>query len=339
MKLIVQIPCYNEEHTLPQTVHDIPREIDGVDEVEILIIDDGSTDGTVQMARELGVDHIVPHICNRGLARTFRTGLDACLSLGADIIVNTDGDNQYCGADIPKLIAPILKGNADLVVGDRQTSKVAHFSRGKKILQAVGSFVVRKLSSTNIPDTVSGFRAFSREAALQINIVSPFSYTIETIIQAGRKQMAVTSVPIRTNGQTRESRLFKSVPQFISNSIGTMVRMYAMYRPLRVFFYISLILFLIGAAPIVRFLYYYLAGDGAGHIQSLILGGVFVLMGFMTMMIGLLADLISFNRQLMEMTLEKVRRMELERQTAVLPQTGELDEVLNDFPTHEAAIN
>ena len=310
MKLIIQIPCYNEEETLPQTVRDLPREIEGVDCVEVLIIDDGSTDRTVDVAKSLGVDHIVRHKCNRGLARTFRTGIDACLRLGADIIVNTDGDNQYCGADIPKLIRPILEGRADMVVGDRQTSQVPHFSRSKKFLQYVGSAVVRKLSETDVPDTVSGFRAFSREAAMNLNIVSPFSYTIETIIQAGKKHMAIASVPIRTNPKTRESRLFKSIPSFIRNSVATMVRMYAMYQPLRVFTYIALVLGLLGSLPIVRFLYYYFTGDGSGHIQSLLLGSVLLLMGFGAAMLGLVADLISFNRQLIEMGLERIRRLE-----------------------------
>jgi len=311
MKLIVQIPCYNEEKTLPETVADIPRQIDGVDQVEILIIDDGSSDRTVEVAREIGVDHIVRHKTNRGLARTFRSGIDACLRLGADIIVNTDGDNQYAGQDIPKLIAPILVGEADVVVGDRQTERVAHFSESKKALQRLGSSVVRRLSETTIPDAVSGFRAISRDAALQLNIISPFSYTIEMLIQAGKKHMAITSVPIGTNPKTRDSRLFKSIPRFIERSLTTMVRMYAMYQPLRVFFFMGMTLSIIGAIPVIRFLYYYLGGDGAGHIQSLILGGVFLMMGFITFLVGLVADLISFNRQLVEMTLERVRRIEL----------------------------
>jgi len=311
MKLIVQIPCYNEEKTLPETVADIPRQIDGVDQVEILIIDDGSSDRTVEVAREIGVDHIVRHKTNRGLARTFRSGIDACLRLGADIIVNTDGDNQYAGQDIPKLIAPILAGEADVVVGDRQTERVAHFSESKKMLQRLGSSVVRRLSETTIPDAVSGFRAISRDAALQLNIVSPFSYTIEMLIQAAKKHMAITSVPVGTNPKTRDSRLFKSIPKFIERSLTTMVRMYAMYQPLRVFFLIGMTLSLLGAIPVLRFLYYYLIGSGTGHIQSLILGGVLLMMGFITFLVGLVADLISFNRQLVEMTLERVRRIEL----------------------------
>ncbi len=314
MKLIVQIPCYNEEKTLPQTVADIPRQIEGVDEVEILVIDDGSTDRTVEVARELGVDHIVRNKINMGLARTFRKGLDACLHLGADIIVNTDGDNQYAGADIPKLIQPILEGRAEMVIGDRQTSKIKHFSKVKKFLQWLGSGVVRKLAGVWVPDAVSGFRAFSREAAIKLNIVSSFSYTIETVIQAGKKDIAVTSVPVRTNPKTRESRLFTSIPKFIERQLSTIIRMYAMYQPMRVFFYIGTFLSVLGLIPIIRFIYFYFTTGGAGHIQSLVLGGVLLMMGFIAYLIGLVADLIGFNRQLIEMTLEKVRRMELEQE-------------------------
>lgn len=312
MKLIVQIPCYNEEHTLPATFHDIPKEIEGVDSVEIMIIDDGSTDKTVEVARELGVHHIVINKNNRGLARTFRTGINECLKLNADIIVNTDGDNQYAGWDIPKLIQPILDGKADVVVGDRKTSQIQHFSKVKKFLQKVGSSVVRRLSGVRVPDAVSGFRAYSRDAALQLNIVSPFSYTIEALIQAGKKHMAVVSVPVETNEKTRESRLFSSIPKFIERQLTTIVRMYAMYQPLRVFFFIGLILSIVGIVPIVRFLYFYFTGDGSGHIQSLILGGTFTILGFISFLIAMLADLINFNRQLVEQTLEKVRRIELE---------------------------
>jgi glycosyltransferase involved in cell wall biosynthesis len=312
VKLIVQIPCYNEEHTLPETVADIPRQIEGVDQVEILIIDDGSRDRTVDVAREIGVDHIVRNKRNIGLARSFRKGLDACLVRGADIIVNTDGDNQYAGADIPKLVQPILQGRADIVIGDRETRKIPHFSPVKKFLQWFGSGVVRRLAGIWVPDTVSGFRAFSREAAIRINVVSSFSYTIETVIQAGKRHLMVQSVAIRTNPKTRDSRLFKSVPHFIQNSLGTMVRMYAMYQPLRVFFFIGGVMVLIGMLPILRFLWFYVADGGAGHIQSLLLGSVFVILGFLTLVLGLVADLISFNRQLLEMTLERVRRLELD---------------------------
>lgn len=311
MKLIIQIPCFNEEHTLPQTVRDIPRNIPGVDKVEILIIDDGSTDRTVEVARELGVDHIICNKHNQGLARTFRTGLDECLHLGADIIVNTDGDNQYAGWDIPKLIQPIVEGRADITVGDRQTSNVVHFSLIKKALQRLGSAAVRNLSGIDIPDAVSGFRAISRKAALQINIVSSFSYTTEMLIQAGKKSFTVVSVPVETNDKTRDSRLFASIPQFIKRQLTTMVRIYTMYQPLRVFFYTGTVLLIIGLLPIIRFLYYYFTGSGDGHIQSLVLGGILSMMGFITYLVGLVADLINFNRQLIEMTLERVRKLEL----------------------------
>jgi len=311
VKLIVQIPCYNEEQTLPETIGSIPRAIPGIDHIEILIVDDGSSDQTLAVARALGVHHIVRNKRNQGLARSFRNGLDACLQLGADIVVNTDGDHQYDGRDIPKLVRPILDGEADIVIGDRETDKIAHFSTAKKFLQWFGSGVVRKLAGIWVPDTVSGFRAFSREAAIRLNIVSSFSYTIETVIQAGKRQLAVTSVAVRTNPKTRDSRLFKSIPGFLQNSLGTMVRMYAMYQPLRVFFFIGTALTALGLFPILRFLYFYAIGSGGGHIQSLVLGAVFLVMGFIAYLIGLVADLIGFNRQLLEMTLERVRRLEL----------------------------
>jgi glycosyltransferase involved in cell wall biosynthesis len=311
MKLIVQIPCFNEGKTLPATFNDIPKQIEGVDSVEIMIIDDGSSDNTIEVAKTLGVHHIVVNKKNKGLARTFRAGINECLKLGADIIVNTDGDNQYAGWDIPKLIQPILDGKADVVVGDRNTAKVAHFSPFKKFLQRLGSYVVKTLSGVQVPDAVSGFRAYSRDAALQLNIVSPFSYTIEALIQAGKKHMAVTSVPVETNEKTRESRLFSSIPKFIERQLTTIIRMYAMYQPLRVFFLIGLTLSILGAIPIIRFLYFYFTGDGEGHLQSLILGGVLTVLGFISFLIALLADLMNFNRQLIEQTLEKVRRMEL----------------------------
>ena len=320
MKLIVQIPCYNEEGTLRQTLADIPRAIEGVDEVEVLIIDDGSTDRTVPLALQLGVDHIIQHRNNKGLARAFRSGLEACLALGADIIVNTDGDNQYAGWHIPRLIRPILAGEADIVIGDRQTQKIPYFSPLKKQLQKLGSAAVRLLSGTDVPDTVSGFRALSREAAMQINIVSPFSYTIEMLIQAGRKQMAVTAVPIDTNLPTRGSRLFKSIPNFVQRSGSTMVRMYSMYQPLKTFLLIGMTVSAVGLLPILRFLYFYANGEGQGHVQSLVLGGTFLVIGLTTFLIGLVADLIGFNRQLIEMTLEKVRCLELTQ--------GELNQAL-----------
>lgn len=312
MKLIVQIPCYNEEKTLPVTIENIPRKIEGVEQVEVLVIDDGSTDSTVKIAKESGADHIVKNRCNKGLARAFLAGLDASLRLGADIIINTDGDNQYKGEDIPKLISPILKDEADIVIGDRQTEKIQHFSATKKNLQKFGSMIVRLLSETDIPDTVSGFRAFSREAAMQMNIVSPFSYTIETIIQAGKKHLAVKSVPVGVNPKTRESRLFKSIPKFLERSLTTMIRMYTMYQPLRVFFYIGSFCLLLGLIPSLRFVYYYFSGDGAGHIQSLIFAAIFLIVGFQVFMIGLVADVISFNRRLIEETLLRIKHIELD---------------------------
>jgi len=312
-KLIIQIPCFNEENTLPETIGDFPDKIDGIDIIETLIIDDGSTDRTIEVAKELGVNHIIRNTNNRGLARSFRKGLDACLALGADIIVNTDGDNQYAGWDIPKLVRPIIDGKAEIVIGDRQTHKIKHFSTFKKFLQKLGSRVVRQLSGTDIPDVVSGFRAISRDAALKLNIISPYSYTIEMVIQAGKKSMAITHVPISINPKTRESRLFKSIPSFVGRQLSSMIRMYAMYEPLRVFFYLGLIISFFGVLPIIRFLYFYFTGSGAGHLQSLVLGGVLLIIGFVTFMIGLVADLISFNRQLTEITLEKIRKIELQQ--------------------------
>lgn len=312
MKLIIQIPCYNEEHTLPQTVNDLPNQIEGIDEIEYMIIDDGSTDKTIEVARSLGVHHIVVNKNNKGLARTFRKGLDECLKRGADIIVNTDGDNQYAGWNVAKLVVPILEGKADVVVGDRKTNDIEHFSPLKKLLQRVGSYVVKKVSGVKVPDAVSGFRAYSREAALQLNIISPFSYTIEALIQSGKKHMAVTHVPVETNAKTRESRLFTSIPKFIERQVTTILRMYTMYQPLRVFVLLGALITLIGLIPIVRFLIFYIMGDGDGHIQSVILGGVLTLLGIITFLIAIIADLINFNRQLIEQTLEKVRRMELQ---------------------------
>lgn len=322
MKLVIQIPCFNEEQTLPETLRDIPREIPGVGRVELLIVDDGSGDRTVEIARELGVEHIVRHKHNQGLARAFRSGIEHALAVGADIIVNTDGDNQYRGADIPRLIAPILAGQADIVVGDRQTGRVAHFSPLKKLLQRLGSHVVRGLSRTAVPDAVSGFRAISRDAAIELNIVSSFSYTIEMLIQAGRKGLRVASVPIGTNAKTRESRLFKSLPGFLGRSAATMLRIYAMYRPLHAFLYIGLALMGLGSLPVFRFLWFYLTESGDGHLQSLILGGVLLVMGLITLLFGLIADLIGFNRQLIEMTLSRVRRLELALDTAPSLRSG-----------------
>jgi glycosyltransferase involved in cell wall biosynthesis len=312
IKLIIQIPCLNEEATLPVTLADLPTRIDGIDVIETLIVDDGSTDDTVRVARECGVDHIVRNKRNMGLARSFRRGIDASLAAGADIIVNTDGDNQYVGADVALLVAPILEGRADIVIGDRQTHLIAHFSPVKKALQWLGSAVVRRLAGLAVPDTVSGFRAFSRSAAIRLNIVSVFSYTIETVIQAGKRDMAGESVPVRTNEELRESRLFKSTLNFVQRQLTTIIRMYAMYKPLKVFFYLGTMLTILGLLPVLRFLYFYFSDGSAGNIQSLILGSVLLIMGFIAYVAGLVADLIAANRQLLEMSLERVKRLELE---------------------------
>ncbi len=312
MKLIVQIPCLNEEQCLAAVLADIPREIPGVDSVEVLVIDDGSTDRTAQVAAASGADHLVGNKTTQGLARTFSVGLERALELGADIVVNTDGDNQYFGGDIPALIEPVLAGRADIVIGDRRIATNPHFGTWKRRLQALGSAIVRTLSGTEVPDAVSGFRAISREAALRINILSRFSYTTEMIIQAGNKNMTITSVPVRTNPVYRKSRLFKSIPYFIGQQAVSIVRMYAMYRPMRFFFILGALLTAVGLAPVLRFLWVYFSQGGGGHIQSLVLGGVLVLLGFMMFVTGLLADLISHNRRLVEISLEKIRRIELE---------------------------
>ena len=311
MKLIIQIPCLNEEKTLSETIKDLPKTLKGVDEIQTLIIDDGSTDKTVELARALGVNHIVRHTNNKGLAEAFMTGMDACLKLGADVIVNTDGDNQYRAKYIADLIKPILRGEADMVVGDRQTNGVSHFSFIKKRLQRVGSWVVRHVSDTNVPDAPSGFRAFSREAALRMNVISKFSYTLETIIQAGKKNLAVTSVPVETNKKIRESRLFTGIPNYLRRSIATIFRIYTMYEPLKMFSFIGGIVFSIGFLVAIRFLYFYFAGHGSGHIQSLILSGVLMMIGFQVIMIGLVADLIGGLRRLTEDALYRIKKVEL----------------------------
>jgi glycosyltransferase involved in cell wall biosynthesis len=306
-KVVVQIPCFNEEETLAETIADIPRRIEGVDEVKVLIIDDGSRDRTAEVARAAGADYIVRHRNNKGLAKTFRTGLESALRLGADIIVNTDGDNQYSGADIPLLVAPILQGRADIVIGDRQTHTITHFSGTKQFLQKMGSRTVRTLAGTDVPDAVSGFRAFSRAAALDINIVTPFSYTIESIIQASKKRYAIATVPIRTNKVLRPSRLFKSIPQFMRKSVATMVRTYVMYQPLRAFTAFGAALILIGLFPVLRFIYFVIVGEGDGHIQSLVIGSMLAVSGTIVLVMGLIADLINFNRQLLEIVVQKLR--------------------------------
>lgn len=329
VKLIIQIPCFNEFDTLPQVIADLPRRIDGIDTIEYLVIDDGSRDGTAERAVELGVHHVLRNRTNLGLARSFARGLDYALGAGADIIVNTDGDNQYYGPDIARLVQPILERRADIVVGDRQTGEISHFSPLKRLLQKVGSKVVRTFSGVRIPDAVSGFRAISRGAALQLNIVSTFSYTIEMLIQAGMKSIAVASVPIRTNPKTRESRLFASITSFINRSGTTTLLMYAMYQPLRAFSRLGAIVAVIGMIPIVRFLYYYFFVGGSGKVQSLVIGSALLTVGAITFVVGLLADLVGRNRQLLEMTLTRVRALELDMRRrqhdevgAPHPQTG-----------------
>ncbi|HNW60489.1 MAG TPA: glycosyltransferase family 2 protein [bacterium] len=311
MKLIIQIPCYNEAATLPVTLADLPRAIPGIDTIEYLVIDDGSSDGTAAVARQCGVHHIVRVTKNKGLANGFMAGLDASLRLGADIIVNTDADNQYHGGDIARLVQPILAGQAELVVGDRRTDAIEHFSWMKKRLQNLGSWVVRQVSTTEIPDATSGFRALSREAALQMNVISRFTYTLETLIQAGKKNLAVSHVPVRTNTKLRESRLFKGNWNYIKRSIATITRIYTMYEPLKMFSYIGGTVFGLGFLIGLRFLYYYITTGGAGHIQSLILAAVLLMIGFQVFIIGLVADLIGFNRRLIESALYRVRRLEL----------------------------
>lgn len=310
MKLIIQIPCYNEAETLEIALNDLPKELPGIDIIEYLIIDDGSHDDTAQVAEKWGVHHIVRFKQNKGLAKGFMAGLDGCLRNGADIIVNTDADNQYCAQDIQKLIQPILDGKADMVVGARPIDETEHFSFLKKKLQHFGSWVVRKASRTDVPDAPSGFRAFSREAAMRINVVNDYTYTLETIVQAGREKIAITSVPIRTNAELRPSRLFNSIFGYVKKSIVTILRAYMMYKPLKCFTFLSLPPIFIGLGIGIRFLVYYFIGASSGHVQSLILACTLIIMGFLTFMIGLVADVIAANRRLLEDTQYHVRRME-----------------------------
>jgi glycosyltransferase involved in cell wall biosynthesis len=312
MKLIIQIPCLNEEQTLPVTLAHLPREVAGFETVEWLIVDDGSTDRTVEVAREHGVDHIVRLTNNKGLASGFQAGLDASLKLGADVVVNTDADNQYYGPDIARLVEPIVAGNADMVVGDRDVQNVEHWSPAKKLLQRLGSWVVRQASQTNVPDTTSGFRAYNREAALAMQVVSKFTYTLETIIQAGKMTVAVDHVPIRTNPKLRESRLFPSMWTYIRRNGVSIFRIYAMYEPLKVFMTGATIL---GVAALVvwgRFLYFFIQGDGAGHVQSLILGAVLFNAAMVLAAMGVLGDLLSGQRITLQRIFERIRRVELE---------------------------
>ena len=310
-KLIIQIPCLNEASTLPATLRDLPTRIPGIDRIEVLVIDDGSTDDTADVARSCGVDHVVRFRAHKGLAAAFMTGLDAALKLGADIIVNTDADNQYVGKDISTLVQPILRLEADMVIGDRNVRTLRHMPRVKRWLQLFGSWVVRQVSNTRVPDTTSGFRAYSREAALRQTIVSDFSYTLESIIQAGKKRMAIAHVPVATNENTRNSRLFDSVFTYIKKSAATIVRIYTMYEPLKVFSVTGGIVFLSGFLVSLRFLFLYLDGQGQGNVQSLILSAVLMIVGFQVILIGLVADAIASNRRLTEELLFRLRSIEL----------------------------
>jgi len=302
-KLIIIVPCLNEEETLPLVIGSIPKKINGVDKIETLIVDDGSKDQTSLVAKKLGVNYIVRHTRNRGLAKSFADGVNEALAQGADVIVNTDGDNQYPQAEIPNLIAPILKGESDIVIADRQTSKINHFSPLKKFFQRFGSTVVCHVSGICVPDAVSGFRAYSRSAAMQLNVVTEFSYCTETIIQAGKKKLKVTSIPVITNPKTRESRLFKNMWQHMKSTGSTIVRVFAMYEPLKTFFYIGALFVLLGIIFFGRFFYFMLIGNGSGHLQSIVFGAVMFLAGFQVWVLGLVSDLIAANRKLIEQVL------------------------------------
>ncbi len=311
-KLIIQIPCLNEAETLPATLADLPRSVPGIDVVEVLVIDDGSRDRTAEVAKAQGVAHVIRFRQRKGLAAAFIAGIDASLRRGADYIVNTDADNQYAGRDIARLLEPLLRGEADIVVGDRNIRDLEHMSWPRKLLQRLGSWTVRQVSATNVPDTTSGFRAYTREAALRMTIVSDFSYTLESLIQAGKQRMAVTHVPVSTNPRTRPSRLFGSVLSYIKRSAATIVRIYTMYEPLKVFTYIGTTIFVAGFLISMRFLYYFLfTFESEGKVQSLILSAVLMIVGFQVLLIGLVADVISGMRKLLEDLLYRVRRMEL----------------------------
>ena len=311
MKLVVQIPCLNEEATLPSVLATIPRQIPGIDEIVVVVIDDGSTDGTVEVARAHGVTHFVRHARNQGLARSFTDGVSYALSIGADIVVNTDGDNQYPQERITDLVQPIVHGEADIVIADRQTATIAHFSPAKKALQRLGSAVVNRAAGTRLPDAASGFRAYSRESLLRLNVVTRFSYCMETIIQAGYKRLAIASVPVETNAKTRESRLFSSTRQHVFRSAAAIVRAYIMYRPYVIFGLIAAVLGLAGVAPYVRYAVLVALGEGGGHVQSMLVGAALMLMSFFSLMLGIVADLIRTNRSLIETTLEHTKRAQL----------------------------
>jgi glycosyltransferase involved in cell wall biosynthesis len=312
MKLIIQIPCFNEADQLPGTLADLPREVEGFDVVEWLVIDDGSTDETVAVARAHGVDHLVRLTNNKGLAAGFQAGIDTALKLGADVIVNTDADNQYHGPDVARLVLPILEGRADMVVGDREVTEIEHFSPLKKALQRLGSWVVRQASSTSVPDTTSGFRAYNREAAIQMLVVSKFTYTLETIIQAGKQLVAIDHVPVRTNPKTRESRLFPSMGAYVRRNTVSIFRIYAQYEPLRVFWSLAALIGLVSLAVWIRFVVAYADGSGKGHVQSLILGAVLFIAAVVLWALGVIGDLLAAQRVMTQKTFERVRRIELE---------------------------
>ncbi|NIS80809.1 MAG: glycosyltransferase [Anaerolineales bacterium] len=322
MKLIIQIPCFNESATLPDTIRDLPERVPGFDTVEYLVIDDGSTDDTARVAREHGVHHVRRSSLNRGLAHAFAWGLEEALKLGADVIVNTDGDNQYAGECVDDLTRPILDGEAEIVIGDRKVETIAHFSRLKKILQRAGSWVVRWASGTGIPDATSGFRAFSREAALQLAVFSSYTYTLETIIQAGKKGISITSVPVKTNQQLRASRLIQSVPRYVLRSAVTILRIFLMYEALRVFITVGIFPVIFGIFLLLRFGYYFAIGDGAGHVQSLIVASILIVLGFLTFLLGMLADLIAKNRRLTEEVSYRLRKMEFEEKERTKASTA-----------------
>jgi len=324
-KLVIQIPCLNESATLPATLADLPRQLPGLDAIEVVIIDDGSTDNTSEVARAHGVRHVVRFRQRKGLAAAFTTGIDTALRLGADFIVNTDADNQYSGRDIPRLLEPLLRGDADICIGDRNIAEVRHMSWRKRQLQRLGSWVVRQVSNTTVPDTTSGFRAYTRDAALRMMIVSEFSYTLESIIQAGKKRMAIAHVPVATNPRTRDSRLFDSIWGYVKRSSATIVRIYAMYEPLKVFSYIGIAVFSVGFIIALRFVYLYLTSftGGGRYIQSLIFAAVLMIVGFQVVLIGLLADVMSANRKLLEDVLYRVRTIEI----ASMPPEHELPHI------------
>jgi glycosyltransferase involved in cell wall biosynthesis len=319
MKLFIQIPCFNEAESLPVTLKDLPRNVPGFDSVEWLVIDDGSSDGTAEVALNNGVDHVVSFTKNQGLARAFLAGLDSCIKLGADVIINTDADNQYMAADIPALAAPILAGKADVVIGTRPISEIESFSVTQKLLQKAGSTVVRFVSKTDILDAPSGFRAMTREAAMRFNVFNDYTYTLETIIQAGQKNIAITSVPVRVNRVLRPSRLVKSISSYLRKSLVTIVRIFVVYKAFRFFMSVGLTVLSLGLIGGIRYLCYYATGDGAGHVQSLILSSILLGVGFQTILTAFLADLLAVNRRLMEDIQYRVKKLEYSGTSAHSP--------------------